>query len=94
MENIFTVITELLAENVKHSDEFEGLQDLRRDFVPENMQTSPGRKILGIRGNHDKYRFLCCLNRGANSFECICFHPYFYHLFACIGTDFQLCICV
>lgn len=51
-------------------------------------------RLLEFRGNHDTYRFFCCLNRGANSFECICFHPYFYHLFACIGTHFQLCICV
>lgn len=49
MENILTVITELLAENVKHSNEVEGLQYLRRDYsMLENMQTSPGRKILGI----------------------------------------------
>lgn len=95
MENILTVITELLAENVKCRNEAGGLQYLRRDCsVLENVQTSPGRKILELRGNHDTYRFLCCLNRGANSFECICFHPYFYHLFACIGTHFQLCICV
>lgn len=51
-------------------------------------------RFLEFRGNHDTYRFLCCLNRGAKSFECICFHPYFYHLFACIGTHFRLCICV
>lgn len=76
----FTVITELLAENVKWSNEVEGLQYLRRDcFELENMQKTPPRKILGIRGNHDTYKFVCCLNRGANSFECICFNPYFYH---------------
>lgn len=49
MENIFKGSTELLAENVKCSNEVEGLRYLRRDcFVLENMQTSPGRKILGI----------------------------------------------
>lgn len=49
MENILTEITELLAENVKCSNGVEGLQYLRRDcFVLENMQTSPGKKILGI----------------------------------------------
>lgn len=49
MENILTVITELLAENVKCRNEAGGLQYLRRDCsVLENVQTSPGRKILGI----------------------------------------------
>lgn len=49
MGNILRMSTELLAENVKNSNEVEGLQYLRRVcFVLENMQTSSGRKILEI----------------------------------------------
>lgn len=50
MGNVLRGSIELLAENVKHSNEVEGLQYLRRVCsVLENMQTSPGKKILGIQ---------------------------------------------
>lgn len=46
MGNVLGGSVELLAENVKHSNEVEGLQYLRRVCsVLENMQTRPGKKI-------------------------------------------------
>lgn len=61
MGNILRGNTELLAENVKHSNEVEGLHYVREvGFVLENTQTSLGRRNLpsNLNRNDGKHRFL------------------------------------
>lgn len=60
MGNILRGNTELLAENVKHSNEVEGLRYFRKVcFVLENMQTSLGRRNLpsNLNRNDGKHQF-------------------------------------
>lgn len=67
--NVLRGNTELMAENVKHSNEIEGLHYFRKVcFVLENMQPSLGRRNLpsNLNRNDGEHRFPWSLNRSAN----------------------------